>query len=50
MEAHRMIVPPVSKYLNIIYFHLKSNDIIQKVINFKAKGGKWLDIWMPLKS
>lgn len=38
VKAHRLNVPPMSKYLSIIYFYLKHNDI-QKAINFKAKGG-----------
>lgn len=44
MEALRMKVPLVSKYLSIIYFHLKSNDITQNAVNFKAKGEKWLEL------
>lgn len=34
----------VFKYFNIIYFHLKSNDITQNAVNFKAKGEKWLEL------
>ena len=44
MGAHRMKVPLISKYLNIIYFHLKSNDITQNTINVKAKREKWLEL------
>lgn len=45
-----MKVPLVSKYLNIIYFHVKSNDITQNAIKFKAKREEWLELWMPWKS
>ena len=44
-----MNVPPVSQYVNIIHFHCKSYDIIQKAINFEVKGRTWLGLWMPLK-
>lgn len=50
MEAHTINVSSLFKFLNIIYFHLKSNNIIQKAMNFKAKKVKGLGLWMHLKS